>query len=84
MHLDILNKEQKQLLHFISLFKREYYLVGDTAIALQIGHWQSIDFDLFKEKKINKNNIFNKIKIAKVSYQTTLSQNGKIMLIYIF
>lgn len=84
MHLDILNKEQKQLLHFISLFKREYYLVGGTAIALHIGHRQSIDFDLFKEKKINKNNIFNKIKIAKVSYQTTLSQNGKIMLIYTF
>jgi hypothetical protein len=32
----------------MSQFKREYYLVGGTAIALYIGHRRSIDFDMFK------------------------------------
>ena len=49
MHLEILNKEQKELLPILSQFKREYYLVGGTAIALHIGHRESIDFDLFYE-----------------------------------
>ena len=29
-------------------FRREYYLVGGTAIALHIGHRRSVDFDMFK------------------------------------
>ena len=53
MHIEILNNNQKQLLPFIKKYKRSYYLVGGTAIALHIGHRHSVDFDLFTEKKIN-------------------------------
>lgn len=35
MHIEILSGEQKELLPFIARFKREYYLAGGTAIALQ-------------------------------------------------
>jgi hypothetical protein len=62
MHLKVLNKEQIDLLPVLSQFKREYYLVGGTAIALHIGHRESIDFDLFKEKNIRKKDIYTKIK----------------------
>jgi Nucleotidyl transferase AbiEii toxin, Type IV TA system len=62
MHLEVLNKEQIDLLPVLSQFKREYYLVGGTAIALHIGHRESIDFDLFKEKNIRKKDIYTKIK----------------------
>ena len=62
MHLEILNKEQKELLPILSQFKREYYLVGGTAIALHIGHRESIDFDLFKEKDIRKKDVYTKLK----------------------
>ena len=61
MHLEILNQNQKELLLFISQFKREYYLVGGTAIALHIGHRESIDFDLFKFANLRKNDIYRKI-----------------------
>ena len=54
MHLEILNNEQKVLLPILSQFNREYYLVRGTAIALHIGHRESIDFELFKEKDIRK------------------------------
>jgi len=47
MHPEILSKEQLELLPFLGQFNKRFFLVGGTAIALQIGHRQSIDFDLF-------------------------------------
>jgi hypothetical protein len=61
MHIEILNKNQMDILPLISSFKREYYLVGGTAISLYIGHRRSIDFDLFKTSDINHNKVFEKI-----------------------
>ena len=54
MYLDILDKNQQELLPLIKQFSKNYYLVGGTAIALQIGHRRSIDFDLFTAKTVNK------------------------------
>jgi len=51
MHVEILTKEQKELLPIIGKFKKKFGLVGGTAIALQIGHRESIDFDLFSQEE---------------------------------
>jgi predicted nucleotidyltransferase component of viral defense system len=48
MYKEALNQRQWALLPLLSAFKKEYYLVGGTAIALYIGHRRSTDFDLFK------------------------------------
>jgi len=61
MHLNILSDRQNELLSFISDFRRNYYLVGGTAIALHIGHRRSIDYDLFTAKTLNKSLIKRKI-----------------------
>lgn len=61
MYLNILSDEQKNLFPFLKQFRREFVLVGGTAIALQIGHRKSIDFDLFKQTSINKKKIKEKI-----------------------
>jgi len=61
MHLEILSDKQRELLPFIAHFKRSFYLVGGTAIALHIGHRRSIDFDLFTEGKLNKSRIRKKV-----------------------
>lgn len=53
MHTEILSAEQQSLLDWVKLFKREFYLVGGTAISLYLGHRKSIDFDLFKSKSVN-------------------------------
>jgi predicted nucleotidyltransferase component of viral defense system len=37
----------------------DYYLVGGTALALQIGHRQSIDIDLFGPKELDEIEILN-------------------------
>jgi hypothetical protein len=90
MHLEILNKAQNQLLSTLVQFKREYYLVGGTAIALHIGHRESIDFDLFKEKDIRKKDIFSKLKMIdyKVSFadynQLNMSANGVKIIFFSF
>lgn len=53
MHLEILTKKQKELLPLLKDVSPEFGLVGGSAIALQLGHRESIDFDLFKNGPLN-------------------------------
>ncbi len=76
MHLEVLSKEQVDLLPILSQFKREYYLVGGTAIALHIGHRESIDFDLFKEKNIRKKDVYSKLKT--IDYKVSFADYNQI------
>lgn len=46
MHEEVLSEKQKELLPLISSFSSNFGLIGGTAVALQIGHRRSIDFDL--------------------------------------
>jgi hypothetical protein len=46
-HLDILPPAQRQLWSEFSQVPAEFALYGGTAIALQLGHRQSLDFDFF-------------------------------------
>ena len=57
MHLNILSPQQVDLLPLIRRFKRSFYLVGGTAIALHLGHRRSIDFDLFTPAKLSKSRV---------------------------
>ena len=61
MHSEILNDRQRELLPLMAQFRREYYLVGGTAIALYLGHRRSIDFDLFKPGAISHKRNLDKI-----------------------
>lgn len=61
MHKEILNTNQIKLLPIIGEFSKQFILVGGTAIGLQIGHRQSIDFDLFTHKTIKPQGIKNKL-----------------------
>ncbi len=61
MHREILDKNQLDLLPLIREFKRTFYLAGGTAVALHIGHRRSVDFDLFREGRINPTDILKKI-----------------------
>ena len=64
MHLEILNKEQLDLLPFIKKYMKSYYLVGGTAIALYIGHRRSIDYDLFTEDGVNVLSIKKQVAVS--------------------
>lgn len=54
MYLSVLNKKQKGLLKKLGFLKKYgFYLAGGTALALQIGHRASLDFDFYTKKKFN-------------------------------
>lgn len=50
-HLKVLNKSQQEIVKQLKLPEEgDYYLAGGTALALQIGHRTSIDFDFYTQK----------------------------------
>ena len=57
MHKEILTPKQAELLPLLKFFSDEYFLAGGTALALQISHRRSIDFDLFNCSKLEKEGI---------------------------
>lgn len=63
LYLEILPKKQKDILKILAQQKwvNEFYLAGGTALALQIGHRQSIDFDFFIPKDFDSNKIFERL-----------------------
>ncbi|MEK7472948.1 MAG: nucleotidyl transferase AbiEii/AbiGii toxin family protein [Patescibacteria group bacterium] len=53
-HTSILDKNQKDILPKLSFLSKDgFYLAGGTALALQIGHRTSVDFDFFVKKHFN-------------------------------
>ncbi|MBO4851145.1 MAG: nucleotidyl transferase AbiEii/AbiGii toxin family protein [Prevotella sp.] len=71
MYNEILSDRQIELLPLMGQFRREYYLVGGTAIALYIGHRRSIDFDLFKPSPINHKRNLDKISAVPFAHTVT-------------
>ena len=61
LHPEILTKEQKELLPLVKKFYKNFGLVGGTAIALHIGHRESIDFDMFSFSEFKPLNIKRRI-----------------------
>lgn len=53
IYLDILDEKKQHVFQNLSLFKRYGYLAGGTALALQIQHRRSFDFDVFTKKHVN-------------------------------
>lgn len=53
MHPEVLSEKHNKILPLLKNFG-SFYLAGGTALALQIGHRISVDFDLFTDKPIEK------------------------------
>ncbi len=77
MHKEILTKEQQELLPLIKEFSKDFILVGGTAIALHIGHRQSIDFDLFSYGEFNNKKVKRKILRYRKIDKTYRSETGE-------
>ncbi|MEA3292883.1 MAG: nucleotidyl transferase AbiEii/AbiGii toxin family protein [Patescibacteria group bacterium] len=61
MYLEVIELKKKKVFQKLNNFS-EFYLVGGTGLALQIGHRISVDFDLFSQKDIPKNFLKKKLK----------------------
>jgi len=64
MFLKALKSEQQKIFKRLKHFPK-FYLAGGTALALQIGHRISVDFDFFSEKEISPGLLDKLIKIFK-------------------
>ncbi len=62
MYYDILDKKRLDILPLLKVFKDDFYLAGGTALALYIGHRDSIDFDFFSLRDLDTVKLFEKIK----------------------
>ncbi len=78
MHSEILTKEQNQLLPLVATFKKDFGLVGGTAVALHIGHRESIDFDLFSNKPFGKLSLQRKIEKERSIDEILVSREGEL------
>lgn len=65
--LEILPKAQLNLWPDLSAVPKEFILYGGTAIALQLGHRKSVDFDFFSALPLNKDQIFSSLPFLKMS-----------------
>ena len=53
MHREVFTEPAAALFPLLSRFSG-FYLAGGTALALQIGHRVSVDFDLFSDGEIDR------------------------------
>lgn len=63
IYLEILDKGRKEIFHELANFKNIGYLAGGTALALQINHRISLDFDIFISKAVDNR---LKLKVEKI------------------
>lgn len=85
LYTEILSANQQALLPKLDHFATDYYLVGGTALALQFGHRQSIDFDFFTADFFDnqrllawtqKNLGVSQVKVNQTSQLTLNTTNG--------
>ena len=74
---DILDEKRKELLPAMANFKDDFYLAGGTALALQLGHRDSIDFDFFIQDSFSTSELFKKLNIIFSGHKLTKTQEEK-------
>ena len=81
MHKEALTREAAKLLPQFAGFKN-FYLAGGTALALQICHRRSVDFDFFSQKKL-PDNLLSQVKTTfpKAKIAVTYSDSHQINLL---
>ena len=63
IYYDILSNKQREILPCLGFLKeRQIYLAGGTALALQIGHRSSIDFDFYDKTEFELDTILRQFR----------------------
>jgi len=78
LSISVLNKNQEEVLSKLSfLANDEYYLAGGTALAIQLGHRTSFDFDFYTPNYFDQNELFDKFLeiFADEAIKTSLAKN---------
>lgn len=65
LHLEILPVAQRQLWPMLKDIPKNFILYGGTAIALQLGHRISVDFDFFSDEPLDQENLLDTFPLLK-------------------
>jgi len=77
MYYDILDKSRKKIMLLFKDLSKQFYLAGGTALALQLGHRDSHDFDFFTQKEFDAEKLFIKLQSIFSSYKLKKIQEEK-------
>lgn len=77
MHTEILDNKRIEMLKKIgSEIQLDYYMAGGTALSLQKGYRQSVDFDFFTREDFNSDALFDDLKNLGYNYSPINISNG--------
>ena len=74
MHQEILDTNRLAALPAIAQSGQGFYLAGGTALALQLGHRDSIDFDFFRAESFAPEELFQHVSSSCVQYEVSKLQ----------
>jgi len=77
MFYEILDDERKKLLPKLACFKDRFYLAGGTALALQLGHRDSEDFDFFTPEDFDVQSLIDELRSVLDGYKWQITQEEK-------
>ncbi len=78
MHWEILDEYRRAFLPCLAFTKLDhFYLAGGTALALQLGHRDSIDFDFFAQGNISPDDVFAKLEASSEGHSLVIIQKEK-------
>lgn len=77
MFWKILDKNRLDILPKLISLTKGFYLAGGTALALQIGHRDSIDFDFFTKNSLSNTELFERIETAFKDSEVVKTQDEK-------
>ncbi|MBI3276935.1 MAG: nucleotidyl transferase AbiEii/AbiGii toxin family protein [Chlamydiae bacterium] len=78
-HLEILDVKRRQMLTSLAFLKDSFhfYLAGGTALALQLGHRTSLDFDFYSQEEFSEKHLLPHFDKYFRRPQWTLIQSGQ-------
>ncbi len=62
LHYEILDQARKEILPLFASLKGAFYLAGGTALALQLGHRDSVDFDFFTPEEFEPQKLLGELR----------------------
>lgn len=80
LHFEILDKNRIKILPLLKTFKGRFYLAGGTALALQLGHRDSVDFDFFTDTEFDPSELLRELRTIFSAYPIDVIQAGNMTL----
>ncbi len=81
IYKEVLSQQQISLFDLLKKLRNKFYMAGGTALALQLGHRQSIDFDLFSRVEFKNDELYDKLDENKIE-SVLIDQKDELTLIY--